>query len=199
MAHGEDRIESGTDLQEKVLGMLEEAGFSQEVNDKIVAMISEEERRLHAEINRDEAAADAALLEVLECLHLVWTADEESGSNPLVVAYIDAAFSRWHRGKLSEGHLLNTYEELIDKFGNECAWVSPPFDALICVAEGLANQWDADADLAENYVVRAFMTAFETLKEAGYYEDPNTDVERAYNEILAAPSASFSLAAPASA
>lgn len=186
MAYGDDRIEGGTDLQEKVLGMLEEAGFAQDVNDRIVAVIADEEKRLHAERYPDEGAADMALVEVLENLHLVWPADEERSGNPFMRAYMDAAFSLWHRNKLTDGPFLDTYDELIDRFGSDGVWVSPPYDALVSVVEWLADRWEADTDLAENYVVRAFMTAFEALKEAKYYENLDANVDRAYEGLVAA-------------
>jgi hypothetical protein len=171
MAYGDDRIEGGTDLQDKVLGLLEEAGFAQDVNDRIVVMIADEEKRIHVERNRSERAADMALSEVLENLHLVWPEDEERNSNPFIRAYMAAAYSLWIRAKLMEGPLFDTYEDLSIRFGSHEVRKSAPYDALANVAALLVDEWDADTDLAENYVVKAFMTAYEVLADGQYLED----------------------------
>lgn len=181
MAYGDDTIEIASDLQDKVLALLEQAGFSQGVSDRILELIEAEEKRLYLEKERIDP--DAALQEIAECLHLVWTAEEEGPENMLIRAYMEAAFSLASRNRLEIDALAVTFEELMDKYGKVHYLVPDAIGALQFVAMDVYEKWGPEtADLTEDYVARAFVTAIETLVSN---DKPVTDdLRAAYERIL---------------
>jgi hypothetical protein len=158
-----------SDLQEAVLGLLEDAGIDHGTNDSIIGLIAAAERRMHLEARENDhphgyADPAAALCEIARCLDGSWDTGTDYRENYVVKSFMDACATLTDAIGLDEIALIEAYERVVANGGVDGYSYDSPIDALPEIAESLEGAWDPSSDLEENWIARAFMIAVGTLR-----------------------------------
>jgi hypothetical protein len=158
-----------SDLQETVLGLLEDAGIDQVTNDSIIALIAAAERRMYLEAREKDhpygyADPASALCEIARCLDGAWELGTDYRENYVVKSFMDACATLTDAIGLDEIALIEAYERVVAGGGVDGYSYDSPIDALPEIAESLEGAWDPSSDLEENWIARAFKIAVGTLR-----------------------------------
>lgn len=184
--------DSGSDLQEAVLGLLEDAGIDQETNDRVIDLIAAAERRMYLKAREDDypfgyADPAAALCEIARCLDGAWEPGADYVDNYALKSFMDACATLTDAIGLDEIALIEAYERVVAGGGVEGYSYDSPIDALPEIAESLEGAWDSSSDLKENWIAKAFMIAVGTLRL--HEKDVPDTVLGAYRALTAGESA----------
>jgi hypothetical protein len=157
-----------SNLQEAVLGLLEDAGIDQGTNDSIIGLIAAAERRMYLEAREQDqpygyADPASALCEIARCLDGAWEPGTDYRENYVVKSFMDACATLTDAIGLDEIALIEAYERVMANGGVDGYSYDSPIDALPEIAESLEGAWDTSSDLEENWIARAFKIAVGTL------------------------------------